>query len=252
MTSSAQRLFVLLHNIEQDIIQPFLKGQDISPYQINWSGFYAIYPYTSEGKVILEKELKTKYPNAYLYLETHRDDLKGRGYFDKSTKLWFELWNQRKPSRFEGTKIVILDNASKNSFSVDKNNFYGTTTVYNIKLNDVCLSPYYVVGILNSKLMDFFHKAKSVPQANGFYRYQAIFIKDLPIIIAEENIQRKVEQLVRSLMSETKQETRDTLSQQIDLISYHLYGLSYEEVLVVDPNSFITKEEYVLYTRAIR
>lgn len=232
------------YNIEQGVIRPFLKGKDITPYQINWSGTYVIYPYTPDGKAIPENEFKTKYPNAFHYLEMHRDELKGRGYFDKSTKLWFELWNQRKPSRFEGTKIVTLDNASRNSFCVDEKNFYGTTTVYNIKIKDDGLSPYYVVGILNSKLMDFFHKAKSVPQANGFYRYQAIFIKDLPIVIADTKIQKKIEQLVRGLLRETKQDIRDSLSQQIDILSYHLYGLSYEEILIVDPDTKISLSDY--------
>lgn len=232
------------YHLEKEIIRPFLKGKDISPYNIKWSGFYVIYPYSSEGKVISEEVFKIKYPNTYQYLDSHREELKGRGYFDKSTKCWYELWNQRKPTRFEGTKIVTLDNASKNSFSIDENNFYGTTTVYNIKIKDAYLSPYYVVGILNSKLLDFFHKTKSVPQANGFYRYQAIFIKGLPIVIAKENVQREVEQLVRSLMNETKQEVRDALCQRIDMISYHLYGLSYDEVLVVDPTTKISQKEY--------
>ena len=32
--------------------------------------------------------------------------------------------------------------------------------------------------------------------------------------------------------------------QQIDLLVYHLYGLTYDEVLIVDPETAITKEEY--------
>jgi len=32
--------------------------------------------------------------------------------------------------------------------------------------------------------------------------------------------------------------------QQIDLIVYHLYGLTYDEVLIVDPATPITRKEY--------
>jgi hypothetical protein len=32
--------------------------------------------------------------------------------------------------------------------------------------------------------------------------------------------------------------------QQIDLFVYHLYGLTYNEVLIVDPDTPITREEY--------
>jgi len=35
-----------------------------------------------------------------------------------------------------------------------------------------------------------------------------------------------------------------SLEQQIDLMVYHLYGLTYDEVLIVDPKTPITREEY--------
>lgn len=36
----------------------------------------------------------------------------------------------------------------------------------------------------------------------------------------------------------------DATDREIDLRVYHLYGLTYDEVLTVDPNTTITKEEY--------
>ena len=33
----------------------------------------------------------------------------------------------------------------------------------------------------------------------------------------------------------------------IDLIIYHVYGLTYDEVLIIDPNTSITREEYDNY-----
>lgn len=35
-----------------------------------------------------------------------------------------------------------------------------------------------------------------------------------------------------------------TLEYQIDLLVYRLYGLTYDEVHIVDPNTPITREEY--------
>ena len=35
-----------------------------------------------------------------------------------------------------------------------------------------------------------------------------------------------------------------TLLINIDTLVYHLYGLTYDEVLIVDPNTPITEEEY--------
>ena len=37
-----------------------------------------------------------------------------------------------------------------------------------------------------------------------------------------------------------------SLESEIDHIVYHLYGLTYDEVLIVDPETPITREEYEL------
>lgn len=173
------------HSIEMEILQPFLMGKDIDKYEIKWSGTYCIYPYKSDGKVIPENELQKKYPNAYKYLIENRSILSGREYFDKSPKLWYELWNQRNLSRFCQPKIVTLDNASKNSFAFDDNNFIGTTTTYSIINKNSKLNIKYLLGVLNSKLLTYYHKKNTSPQSNGFYRYQATFIKGFPIYIAK-------------------------------------------------------------------
>ena len=34
---------------------------------------------------------------------------------------------------------------------------------------------------------------------------------------------------------------------KIDFLVYHLYGLTYDEVLIVDPDTPITREEYEAY-----
>ena len=39
-------------------------------------------------------------------------------------------------------------------------------------------------------------------------------------------------------------EDTSTLEERLDVLVYHLYGLSYDEVLIVDPDTPITEEEY--------
>ena len=38
-----------------------------------------------------------------------------------------------------------------------------------------------------------------------------------------------------------------SLENQIDFLVYHLYGLTYDEVLIVDPETPISREEYEAY-----
>ena len=46
-----------------------------------------------------------------------------------------------------------------------------------------------------------------------------------------------------------KKKEKDTfdLENQIDFLVYHLYGLTYDEVLIVDLDTPITREEYEAY-----
>ncbi|GAI69525.1 unnamed protein product, partial [marine sediment metagenome] len=84
---------------------------------------------------------------------------------------------------FKQLKIVTLDNASKNSFSLDEYEYMSSTTVYSIILKNKTRDNYlFTLGVLNSRLLDYYHKKNTIPQAGGFYRYQALFIENLPII----------------------------------------------------------------------
>ena len=229
--------------IEQDIVVPFLRGKDIGRYSLHWSGNYLIYPYNRGGRVYIESVLKNTFPNTYQYLCSKKDELKGRQYFDNSTKRWYELWNQRNLDRFLRLKILTLDNARCNSFCLDSGTYVGTTTTYSIVLKDESLKRYlYVLGLLNSSLIEYYHKKNTIPQAGGFYRYQAIFIKSLPIRFASDMhpLANMVDQILTItkdkdyLSSPDKQTKVKEYERQIDQMVYKLYGLTPEEITMVE------------------
>jgi len=228
--------------IEYKYLVKFLKGKNISTYEINWNNLFCIYPYDDYGKVIDEEIIKVDSPNLYKYLLENKMHLSGRDYFDKSTKKWFELWNQRNKHKFSLPKIMTLDNASKNSFAFDDSGIMGTTTTYSlVPKNQSNLK--YILGILNSKLLNFYHKNNTIPQAGGFYRYQGIFIENLPI--NNNFLKSKINIVVETILT-NKKENLDTtdLETKIDLMVYKLYELTYDEVLVVEPDFGLSAQEY--------
>jgi hypothetical protein len=173
---------VTTENLEHEILRPLLKGQDVGRYEVNWSGKYVIYPYDKSGSVLDENLLKRKYPNTYRYLQSKRDDLKGRDYFDNLGKAWFELWNQRNPKYFEQQKLITPEIASKNSFSFDTDNYYANTKVYGLlPRKELAVGLLYILAVLNSNLLMWLFQKRSVSKAGGFYAYKTQFISDLPI-----------------------------------------------------------------------
>ena len=65
-----------------------------------------------------------------------------------------------------------------------------------------------------------------------------------PVSITSKILFQKVALLMSNLEHDTA-----TLESEIDLLVYHLYGLTYDEVLIVDPETPTTREEYDTVTK---
>lgn len=103
-------------------------------------------------------------------------------------------------------------------------------------------------AILNSKLATFYHFNHSPKATKGaFPKILVQDIKDFPLpIMSEETItilDRLVDRILQAKEQSLSANTTDW-ENQIDKLVYRLYGLSYDEVLIVDPDTPITREEY--------
>lgn len=173
--------------LESELLYPILKGKDIKAFQINWSDNYVLYPYDESGNLVPEKQIEKNYPNIYQYLILNRSKLEGRGYFNKSSKQWYELWNQRSISNFKKSRIITTEISSKNNF-VASNEYFGNTKTYHILLKNEDLF-HYVLGLLNSKVLEYYYQNITTPQAGGFYAYKTQFLNRIPIRIDDKFIQ---------------------------------------------------------------
>lgn len=244
------------NKLEKEIVIPIFKGRDILKYSTNWTGTFIIYPYDKKtNQVIPEKELKLKFPNVYSYLTKNRSLLKGRDYFDKSSKAWYELWCERVFQKFKQLKIVNAEISSDNRFYLDKDGFLGNTKTFNTVLKkDWANEYYYVLGLLNSKVLEFFHRQISVPKAGGFFEYKTQFINLYPIrkIDVKDKKEKqshdeitKNSELLMSLYKELKEEKLPSKAGQlkqriehstekINHLVYDLYELTPEEIKIIE------------------
>jgi hypothetical protein len=141
------------------------------------------------------------------------------------------------------SKIIIKDVATEICATIDDNKYLCNDTLNLIYKINAAYHQKYILGLLNSKVVRFWHK-KIFPEGLHIKIYQ---LKEIPVPVLSVLQQKPIIDLVDQILSAKKANpSADTssLEQQIDLLVYHLYGLTYDEVLIVDPATPITREEY--------
>lgn len=101
-------------------------------------------------------------------------------------------------------------------------------------------------GIFNSKLMKFYiYQSFSTLGIGGGINFSKDMVANLPIPqnFEDKTLINAVYDVISAFKSNSETQIY-TLLNQIDHIVYHLYDLSYDEVLVVDPQTQISRKEY--------
>jgi len=240
--------------LEDHFMKPLLKGGEIKRYKIDFQNLYIIFPYQiQDGKaeLIPPKKLKANYPKVWEYLKRCEDKLRGREKGKMDHEGWYGYGRTQNIAEFGQPKIMTQVLASKASMVLDEQGEYrfvggGNAGGYGIVLKqNAGISYHCLLGILNSSLIDDYLQSHSTIFRGGFYSYSRRYLKDLPIVPPSAEEQAKIEQLAKEIL-EKKESGQDTNEeeQQIDLMVYKLYDLTYDEVLVVDPEVPFGREMY--------
>ncbi len=93
----------------------------------------------------------------------------------------------------------------------------------------------YICGLLNSKYLRYLYNQNVQESGRVFPQVKLEKLKPLPIIIADNQkpIVDLVEKIIDLKMSNSKSQTKD-LESEIDKLVYQLYGLSDEEIKIVE------------------
>ena len=124
------------------------------------------------------------------------------------------------------------------------------STLYSCWSKKTSIDNRYLLGLLNSNLLDFYNKKRNITNQQGFPQILMTDLQGLPIKEVTNDKQQPIINLVDKILSKKKQDPySDTsaLEHEIDHLVYQLYCLSYDEVLIIDPDTPITREEYERY-----
>ena len=244
--------------IEKNITKKFLLGKEIKRFNINTPEHVVVFPYKLENqKVVLidQDEMKLKYPLALAYLSENRAFLQNRENGKWKNNQWYAFGRNQNLAEMDQSKILVPDIAAAASFVFDENGEYAFTSGYGIILKEgTNYSPLYILGLLNSKLLDLYLKKISTVMRGGYIRFFSQYIEQLPIRTinfsdpADKARHDRMVALVTQMLDLNKklqdarlEQDKTLLSRQIeatdaaiDNLVYELYGLTAEEIGIVE------------------
>lgn len=183
--------------------------------------------------------------DSYPILKAHLDQF---GQIFTSDNKPYGLHRARDSRFFSGTKIICQRKCAELPiFSYSDGECYLTQTFNIIKTNRVNLM--YLTGLLNSKLIAFWLRNRGKMQGLN-YQLDKEPLQQIPIAVPKAETQVLLGQIVERIIARKSAENNASiqdLENQIDNIVYHLYDLTYNEVLIVDPHTPISREEYELF-----
>lgn len=229
-------------SVEQELIYPLVRGKDLIKWKCGeqYADFgiksYILYPYIKKENKTTRIDLEN-YPLAGKYLLDNKKELESRYYINGESKKWFEHLQPRTHDKLQRVKILTPDLSSDCKFSLDVNGFFCNGTTYFISFRDKSLSYYkYLLAILNSSVINFFHKnTNTVHMTSKKYRFQTSMMKQYPIIELDENSELflKIVSIVDEILNENDKGII-FWEQELNKYIYNLYRLNEKDILIIE------------------
>ncbi|GAA4453188.1 Eco57I restriction-modification methylase domain-containing protein [Nibrella saemangeumensis] len=220
-----------------EVIKPFLAGRDVKRYQVPRQGTYLIllpsgFTVRRYGK-LPEAEafarLKQDFPVISSYLEPFAE--KARKRTDKGN-YWWELRACDYYDEFSKPKLVFPDIAVAMQVCYLPKEAFFANTCYMIPCDDK-----YLLTVMNSSLMLFVYQSLSASIRGGYMRFFKQYVEQLPIKKLLPAPKKPFIEKVDAILSAKQQDPlADTsaLEADLDQMVYALYGLTAEEVAIVE------------------
>jgi adenine-specific DNA-methyltransferase len=220
------------HPSSSELLKPFLRGRDVKRWYTSPQDLWLVF--TRHGTDI------DKYPAIKKHLSQNKKQLTPgiEGGRKPGIYKWYEIqWiilpigkNSRKP------KIVWGNLAKKPQFSFAKEGIY-----VNAPANIIVSNSNYLLGILNSKITQYLVSQSAAQRQGGFLEFKPMYIA--PLAIPDQPKDEIISHLVDQILGITensdypenpaKQAKVKEIEKQIDQLVYQLYGLTPEEIALL-------------------
>ncbi len=218
---------ILLSNKKETVLyRKILEGKNINRYSIRWNGLWINYDPSLKSRIDL-RQLDTR-----------------------QKKIDFSLRNE---DLFNSEKIILRQTADRLIGTFDNENYITRHSTHLIRMKDCRTSIKYILGLFNSKLLTYYYRTIIPEKGKAFAEVKVVNVEKLPIRTIPESQQQPIIQLVNEMLSLNKrlneigdkkiderwniEEKIRKTDAEIDQMVYKLYGLTEEEIRIIEETS---------------
>jgi len=235
--------------LESDLLRKLVVGGEIHRYVITPRSGKKIIYITAETNI-------EKYPNCRAALRPYKDRLRKRREAANGQIPWFALNWPRRKKLFDQPKILIRQTSDHILAAFDSERWYCLKSAIIVQIMDeVRLSYPYLLGLLNSRLMRFLYDDLVGEESRVFPEVKPVQLFKLPIRTinftdpSDDARHDRMVALVEQMLElhkrlhdaktapadrELYQRQIDATDREIDRLVYDLYGLTEEEIRIVE------------------
>lgn len=137
-------------------------------------------------------------------------------------------------------KILIRQVGAIPVCGIDVNGYAVLNSAFMVIAHSI--NHYALLGLLNSKVLKYYWSKKFEDKRKAFPKIKGSYIELLPIIKINDDYFNSLVKKTVSMRKEGDNCVKEI--NEMNLMVYKLYNLTYDEVKVVDPETTITEEEY--------
>ena len=235
--------------IEADLLRPIVSGANVGRFVFTQSKWRVLYPYTvrdCQATLIPPATMRKEFPLAADYFAQTRELLNQRdGGSAKGTE-WYRYIRTQNIGLQQLPKIAVPRLVRNLRACAD---LEGEVCLDNVDVggvtlrNDTDLSPLYLLALLNSSVVNFYFIRNAAPFRGGFFSANRQFIEQLPIRpinfadAAERTEHDALVKLVERILAAKRADAAADVTaweREIDERVYRLYGLTPEEIKIVE------------------
>ncbi|CAG1011159.1 partial Type IIS restriction enzyme Eco57I, partial [Anaerolineae bacterium] len=249
--------------LEQEILKPFLYGVTVATYEQPVSRHWLIFPYhlKDDGAALISsKEMASAYPQTWDYLKRCASALRGRDGGKWNHDQWYAFGRSQNLTQMKIPKLIVQVISQTGKYALDRRGLYftggGNGPYYGMRWNnsDELHSLHFLQALLSSHLIDWYLHKISSPFRGGYWSYGKRFIEQLPIRpidftnAADKAAHDRMVKLVDTMLQlhprlaaaksahdqALIQRQIDATDRQIDALVYQLYGLTDDEIKIVE------------------